>query len=213
MDGIELEIVWSNLISIVSEQAQGAAAHRLQPRGARGGRSRQRAVRPPGPHGGAGRHRHARPHQLARGRGQALRRGLSGARRSMPGDVLITNDPWLSAGHFFDITVMLPVFHKDRLVGFFGSTIHHTDIGGYGVGAGARDVHEEGLVDSHAQALSSGASRTRSCMRSSGATCARRTTCSAISPRRCRAAGWPASGCRRCSTGMAMTTSSASPTR
>ncbi len=27
----------------------------------------------------------------------------------------------------------------------FGSTIHHTDIGGYGVGAGARDVHEEGL--------------------------------------------------------------------
>ncbi|HWP16823.1 MAG TPA: hydantoinase B/oxoprolinase family protein, partial [Xanthobacteraceae bacterium] len=61
------------------------------------------------------------------------------------GDVLITNDPWLSAGHFFDITVMVPAFHKNKLVGFFGSTIHHTDIGGYGVGAGARDVHEEGL--------------------------------------------------------------------
>ncbi len=40
---------------------------------------------------------------------------------------------------------MLPAFHRDTLVGFFGSTIHHTDIGGYGVGAGARDVHEEGL--------------------------------------------------------------------
>ena len=61
------------------------------------------------------------------------------------GDVLITNDPWLSAGHFFDITVMVPAFYKGKLVGFFGSTIHHTDIGGYGVGAGARDVHEEGL--------------------------------------------------------------------
>jgi N-methylhydantoinase B/oxoprolinase/acetone carboxylase alpha subunit len=61
------------------------------------------------------------------------------------GDVLITNDPWLSAGHFFDITVMVPAFHKGKLVAYFGSTIHHTDIGGYGVGAGARDVHEEGL--------------------------------------------------------------------
>ncbi|MES4791930.1 MAG: hydantoinase B, partial [Chloroflexota bacterium] len=27
----------------------------------------------------------------------------------------------------------------------FGSTIHHTDVGGYGIGAGARDVFEEGL--------------------------------------------------------------------
>src|SRR6185312_10284025 len=33
----------------------------------------------------------------------------------------------------------------DRILAFIGSTIHHTDIGGYGIGAGARDVHEEGL--------------------------------------------------------------------
>ena len=59
--------------------------------------------------------------------------------------MLITNDPWLSAGHFFDITVFTPVFHQGRIIAYFGSTIHHTDIGGYGVGAGARDVHEEGL--------------------------------------------------------------------
>ena len=32
-----------------------------------------------------------------------------------------------------------------KLIGYIGSTIHHTDIGGYGIGAGARDVHEEGL--------------------------------------------------------------------
>jgi N-methylhydantoinase B/oxoprolinase/acetone carboxylase alpha subunit len=63
----------------------------------------------------------------------------------VPGDVLITNDPWLSAGHFFDITIFTPVFREGRVIAFFGSTIHHTDIGGYGVGAGARDVHEEGL--------------------------------------------------------------------
>ena len=153
MDGIELEIVWSNLISIVQRAGEGAAAHRLQPDRARSRRPRQRAVRPAGPHGGAGRHRHARPHQFARRSRQALRRGVPDADRRTPGDVLITNDPWLSAGHFFDITVMVPAFHKGKLVGFFGSTIHHTDIGGYGVGAGARDVHEEGLWIPHAQAL------------------------------------------------------------
>src|SRR5947209_12145544 len=32
-----------------------------------------------------------------------------------------------------------------HIVGFFGSTIHHTDVGGYGIGAGARDVFEEGI--------------------------------------------------------------------
>ncbi|MCA9771621.1 MAG: hydantoinase B/oxoprolinase family protein, partial [Myxococcales bacterium] len=67
------------------------------------------------------------------------------AENLVPGDVLIVNDPWISAGHFFDITVFAPVFHKGRIIAYFGSTIHHTDIGGYGVGAGARDVHEEGL--------------------------------------------------------------------
>jgi len=67
------------------------------------------------------------------------------AGKCVPGDVLITNDPWLSAGHFFDITVLTPIFDGDKLLAYIGSTIHHTDIGGYGIGAGARDVHEEGL--------------------------------------------------------------------
>ena len=34
---------------------------------------------------------------------------------------------------------------RTRVIAFFGSTIHHTDVGGYGIGAGARDVFEEGL--------------------------------------------------------------------
>jgi N-methylhydantoinase B len=62
-----------------------------------------------------------------------------------PGDVLVTNDPWLAAGHLFDITMMTPVFHRGRVIAFVGSCIHHSDIGGYGMGAGARDIHEEGL--------------------------------------------------------------------
>ena len=37
------------------------------------------------------------------------------------------------------------MFRGGRVIAFFGSTIHHTDVGGYGIGAGARDVFEEGL--------------------------------------------------------------------
>src|SRR5204863_2178052 len=86
------------------------------------------------------------------------------------GDVLITNDPYKTAGQLLDVTVLVPAWRRVRsdadgrsgtdrsgatrrptdrsegqIVGFFGSTIHHTDVGGYGIGAGARDVFEEGL--------------------------------------------------------------------
>ena len=33
-----------------------------------------------------------------------------------PGDVLVTNDPWLCAGHLFDIAVVTPVFRNGALV-------------------------------------------------------------------------------------------------
>ena len=75
--------------------------------------------------------------------GQTLAKLFDG--KLVPGDIVITNDPWMSAGHFFDITVLCPIFWDERLIGYIGSTIHHTDIGGYGIGAGARDIHEEGL--------------------------------------------------------------------
>ena len=61
------------------------------------------------------------------------------------GDVLITNDPYKTAGQLLDVTVLYPVFRDGRVIAFFGSTIHHTDVGGYGIGAGGRDVFEEGL--------------------------------------------------------------------
>ena len=144
MDGIELEIVWSNLISIVSEQAKALQRIAFSPVVREAGdlanalfdrRGRMVAQAVTGTPGHINSLAAAGKHFVAAFPAETL----------VPGDVLITNDPWLSAGHFFDITVMLPAFHRDTLVGFFGSTIHHTDIGGYGVGAGARDVHEEGL--------------------------------------------------------------------
>src|SRR5699024_63732 len=35
-----------------------------------------------------------------------------------PGDVLITNDPWLGTGHLPDINIVVPIFSNQNLIGF-----------------------------------------------------------------------------------------------
>ncbi len=67
------------------------------------------------------------------------------ADRLSPGDVLITNDPWQTAGQINDITITTPVFKQDRLVALFANTCHSADIGGRILSAEAREVFEEGL--------------------------------------------------------------------
>src|SRR3989454_3636383 len=53
-----------------------------------------------------------------------------GADSMKPGDVLITNDAWLGTGHMSDVSVLKPIFHRDRLVAFSATTSHMPDIGG-----------------------------------------------------------------------------------
>jgi N-methylhydantoinase B len=62
-----------------------------------------------------------------------------------PGDVLLTNDPWMTAGQINDITVTTPIFKDGRLVALFANTCHAADIGGRVLSAEAREVYEEGL--------------------------------------------------------------------
>ncbi|MER5393461.1 hydantoinase B/oxoprolinase family protein [Saccharopolyspora sp. NPDC002686] len=62
-----------------------------------------------------------------------------------PGDVLITNDPWLCAGHLFDIALVTPVFHEGRLIGLMGTVGHVADIGGTKDYLHPREIFEEGL--------------------------------------------------------------------
>lgn len=62
-----------------------------------------------------------------------------------PGDVLVSNDPWLCAGHLFDIAVITPVFHDDKVVALMGTVGHVGDIGGTRNGMKATEVFEEGL--------------------------------------------------------------------
>ena len=62
-----------------------------------------------------------------------------------PGDVFITNDPWLCAGHLDDIAAITPVFLADRVVGFAVTIAHTSSIGGSLTSRTVRDVYEEGL--------------------------------------------------------------------
>ncbi|HXG52322.1 MAG TPA: hydantoinase B/oxoprolinase family protein [candidate division Zixibacteria bacterium] len=62
-----------------------------------------------------------------------------------PGDVLITNDPWMTAGQINDITITTPIFKDGRPVALFANTCHSADIGGRILSAEAREVYEEGL--------------------------------------------------------------------
>lgn len=61
------------------------------------------------------------------------------------GDVLITNDPWVCAGHLFDLAVVTPVYRRGRLAALVGSIAHCSDIGGTKDSWRAREVYDEGL--------------------------------------------------------------------
>ncbi|MEJ8570417.1 hydantoinase B/oxoprolinase family protein [Microbaculum marinum] len=142
-DPIELELMWATLRSVVTEQAKAMQRTAFSPVvreagdlayalfDARGRIVAQADTGTPG---------HINCLAFT---GQYLAAKFAGQLEE--GDVLVTNDPWEGAGHFFDITVLAPIFRDGRIIGFVGSTNHHTDIGGPGVGVGANDVHEEGL--------------------------------------------------------------------
>ena len=66
-----------------------------------------------------------------------------------PGDVFVTNDPWLGTGHLFDFVVVTPAFIGDEAVALFASTCHMVDVGGIGFSADARSVFEEGTLIPH----------------------------------------------------------------
>ncbi len=143
-DAIELEVLWQSLIATVNEQARALQRAAFSP-----------IVREAGDLANAVFDRRGRMVAQAvtgtPGHINSLARAATAILEQyptdtlVPGDVLITNDPYKTAGQLLDVTVLSPVFRNGRVIAFFGSTIHHTDVGGYGIGAGARDVFEEGL--------------------------------------------------------------------
>jgi len=68
-----------------------------------------------------------------------------GIENMVPGDVLITNNPWIATGHLNDITVARPVFRHGQVVAFAASVAHAPDIGGKVRSVESREVFEEGF--------------------------------------------------------------------
>ena len=68
-----------------------------------------------------------------------------GADDMRPGDIFITNNPWIGTGHLNDVCLVKPIFHNGRLVGFAATAGHVPDIGGKIRSVDARELFEEGL--------------------------------------------------------------------
>lgn len=76
------------------------------------------------------------------------------AREWRPGDVVVTNDPWLGTGHTPDLCVARPLFAPGAEtlddpglpLGFVMTISHLPDIGGPPPSITARQSHEEGLI-------------------------------------------------------------------
>ena len=63
-----------------------------------------------------------------------------------PGDIYMTNDPWIASGHLNDFLLMMPVFHGGQIIGFTSCTSHLVDLGGLGMGPEGSDIYDEGLL-------------------------------------------------------------------
>ena len=64
------------------------------------------------------------------------------------GDDIILNDPYRGGTHLPDITMVSPIFFKEKLAGFAANRAHHSDVGGVAPGsmsALSRDVNQEGI--------------------------------------------------------------------
>ncbi len=64
--------------------------------------------------------------------------------RMEPGDVLITNDAYLTGSHLNHITLVVPIFDQGDLCGFSVCMAHWQDIGG-ALNIVSRDIFSEGL--------------------------------------------------------------------
>lgn len=69
-----------------------------------------------------------------------------GLQQMKPGDIFMTNDPWIASGHLNDFLLMMPVFHRERVIGFTSCTSHLVDLGGLGMGPEGSDIYDEGLL-------------------------------------------------------------------
>jgi N-methylhydantoinase B len=61
-----------------------------------------------------------------------------------PGDILVTNDAYITGSHLYHFTFSLPIFREGKLSGFACCMAHWTDVGGV-LGGVTTDIYSEGL--------------------------------------------------------------------
>ena len=152
---IHVQVMWNRLIAVVEEQAQallrtafGSVAREAGDlsAGVYDVRGRMLAQAVTGTPGHVNTMAAAVQHFLAKFPPSSMQ----------PGDVYVTNDPWLGTGHLFDFVVVTPVFRAGTLTALFASTCHTIDVGGIGFSADARSVFEEGTCIPHLKLLRGG---------------------------------------------------------
>jgi N-methylhydantoinase B len=64
------------------------------------------------------------------------------------GDIYVLNDPYTGGTHLPDIAVIMPIFHRDKVIALSGAMTHHQDVGGMSAGSvptNATEIYQEGL--------------------------------------------------------------------
>jgi N-methylhydantoinase B len=67
------------------------------------------------------------------------------AETMVPGDAMVTNDPWMGTGHAYDLCIASPIFHKGVVAAYAICIVHHLDVGGRMATTESKDMFEEGL--------------------------------------------------------------------
>lgn len=71
-----------------------------------------------------------------------------GAERLRPGDVLLTNNPYLGGSHLPDMCVITPVFREGEITAVIATMAHHVDVGGQTPGSmstQSAEIYQEGI--------------------------------------------------------------------
>jgi N-methylhydantoinase B len=65
------------------------------------------------------------------------------------GSMVVVNNPYIAGTHLNDVTVIKPIYFKEKLVAFAANKAHHSDVGGLvpgSISANARSLFEEGFI-------------------------------------------------------------------
>ena len=72
-----------------------------------------------------------------------------GVERMKPGDMFVSNDPFVGKGsHLPDVAILAPVFRDGKVVLFVSNIAHHSDVGGMAPGSmagGMTEIYQEGV--------------------------------------------------------------------